>query len=331
MEIKEKKTNIYGPNGIGKTSIIEAIEIVSFGKSMSVKKEKNLINNSQDEYNIKAEYIKNNLLQQIEITYSKKGVRKIKVNEKIVKKVSEYINNLQIIKFSPSDMFLIRSDQVQKRKYIDILIAKTNHSHLLNLQTYNNLLKQKNKTLKEIKYYNRGKVKSLIKVLNQQIVETGMKIQQTREETINLINEMFQKINIQENEVFNIKYNSDFQSKNKEQILKLINDKSIEEVERGYSIYGIQRDKIEFMLEKEIIDLFCSQGQKRTFILILKRIESDLIKKAHGIYPLALLDDVLNELDEERKEKVLNLFKNNQIITTSTQEIKVMENIYLKE
>jgi DNA replication and repair protein RecF len=331
LELKDKKNNIYGSNGTGKTSIIEAIEIISYGKSLSSKREKKLINSNASEYNIKAVFIKESSEYNVEIKYNQDGSRKIYVNDEQIKKVSEYINNLQIIKFSPNDMFLLKSDQVQKRKYIDIFIAKTEHNHLINLQKYNSLLKQKNKTLKEIKYYNRKKVENLIKVLNFQITKYGIEINKKRAEIVNLINEELKKVKIQQNEIYQIKYNSDLDNKTEEKILNLMEDKKEEEIKRGYSIYGIQRDKIDFMIDDQQIDTFCSQGQKRSFILILKKIESDLIKKTHGFYPLALLDDALNELDEERKEKILNLFKNNQIITTSTQTIKDMKNIKLKE
>lgn len=327
----KNQNNIFGANAVGKTNIIEAIELIGNGKNLHIKKEKNLIKKDFEYYKINAIIKNNDKIQKIIITNNLKNQKKIMIDEQKIGKISEYINYFKIVNFTPNDLFLIKQDQVKKRKYFDILIAKIEPNHLINLQKYNKLIKQKNKTLKQIKYYQTPKLTNYLKIINTHLIEIGKEISEQRQKVIKAINDLFEVYFQPFNEKFTIEYKTDFNTDKKELITK-INENLKLEITRGYAIYGIQRDKYEFKIDENVLDVFGSQGQKRTFIILLKKIEIDLIEKNLMIKPIVILDDLLNEFDQNRQIKIINLFKENQIIVTSNQNNpKIENNIELKE
>ena len=99
-----------------------------------------------------------------------------------------------------------------------------------------------------------------------------------------------------------------------------------QDIEKGHTSLGIQRDDIYFFINTKKIDVYGSQGQQRTSILSLKLAELEIIKEEIGENPILLLDDFMSELDDKRRKNFLNNIKDIQVIITCTEKI-TLENL----
>ena len=310
----------YGDNAQGKTNIIESIYLCSMGKSFRAKKEKELINF-------------NNLNSLIEIDYEKKDRKgnikyelgenkKIFVNNIEIKKLSEILGNINVVLFSPEDINIIKDGPSDRRKFLNILISQLRPKYIYSINLFNKILEQRNNYLK-----NNNINFDLLDIYDEKLAEYSEIIFNYRSEFINKIKEKIKNIhfNITNNkEEIKIKYISDFI--NKESFLLQLNKNREQDIHKGYTNCGLQRDDIYFFINGKKVDIYGSQGQQRTSVLSLKLAELEVIKDEIGEYPTLLLDDFMSELDLKRKINLLKNIKNTQIIITSTDDLNI-ENI----
>ena len=171
----------------------------------------------------------------------------------------------------------------------------------------------------------------LLDIYDEKLVEYGIIINKYRDEFINKIKEKIKEIHkkvTKEKEEIKIKYISDCFDK-KEFLIKLKESRN-QDILKGHTSIGIQRDDIYFFINEKKIDIYGSQGQQRTSILSLKLAELEIIKEEIGENPILLLDDFMSELDSERRLNFLENIENTQIIITCTDDINI-ENVEINK
>ena len=114
----------------------------------------------------------------------------------------------------------------------------------------------------------------------------------------------------------------------KEKFLKDLKLNRKQDIEKGHTSLGIQRDDIYFFINTKKIDIYGSQGQQRTSILSLKLAELEIIKEEIGENPILLLDDFMSELDKKRIQGLFENIKENQVIITCTDSFKINNSKY---
>jgi len=125
-------------------------------------------------------------------------------------------------------------------------------------------------------------------------------------------------------ENFEIRYKTAFD--NKEQFLQKLNDSLYKEIEQGFTLYGPHRDDLDIEADGKDIKSYGSQGQHRSAVLALKLAQADMIFEDTGEYPVLLLDDIMSELDSERRAYLAAKIKNKQVIITCTDIDDLPEN-----
>ncbi len=158
---------IIGKNGIGKTSIIEAIYLGSLAKSFKTNSDDTIINNDAESYKIKIYYFDYGLNNNLEIIYDKSG-KKTKINSKIQKRLSDFISQYRIILLSPDELKLIKSSPNTRRNYLNIQISQLHKEYIYYLNNYNNLIKNKNDYLKKL-MLNRNVDQRYLDILDEKI------------------------------------------------------------------------------------------------------------------------------------------------------------------
>lgn len=317
-----KRVNVFiGKNGIGKTSIIEAIYIGSVTKSFRSNYDKNLINTSSNFSKIKIKIEDNSKKRKnLEMTLSESG-KKTKINNKVNTKLSEYLSQYRVILFSPDELKIVKDSPNIRRVYLNIEISQINKDYIKFLNDYNILIKNKNEFLKKL-YLNSNLDDRYLDVLDEKISELGFKICKIREEYFNLINDYINKnFNIfKPKDALRVEYTSDFLSKTEDEIKKLLKKNRNKDIINGLSTIGIHRDDFLFNLNGKDAKNFASQGIQKLIVLSLKLSELDIFIEKYDIYPILLLDDIFSELDKvNRKKVVANLNKDIQIFITTTE------------
>ena len=320
IDLKDKLNVFYGNNAQGKTNILEAIFLCAFAKSFRTNKEEELIRFGEENAFIEIQYEKTDREGKINLEISDKKV--FLVNGVKVKKLSELLGKINIVMFNPDNIEIIKEGPNKRRKFLDMLICQLRPSYVYNINLYSKTLEQRNAYLRQIKY--EKKPSEMLDIWNEKLAETGEKIYQERKKIVDKIGEKIKGIHeeiTEEKENIRIEYKSN--CKNKKEYLNKLKENEKIDIERGYTSIGIHRDDFVIYINDKPVDIYGSQGQQRTSILSLKLSEVEIIFDEIGEYPVLLLDDFMSELDEKRRMKFSSCIRNNQVIITCTDKMKV--------
>ena len=309
---------IYGDNAQGKTNILEAIFLSSFGKSFRTSKEKELIRFGQDKLMVEANFQKKDRDGKIRIEIGSK--KQITVNGIKIKKLSELLGNINIVIFTPEDINILKDGPVGRRRFLDMMIGQLRPNYVHNLNLYMQTLEQRNNYLKQIKELN--KPQEMLEIWDEKLAEYGEKVYLYRKEfvdkIINKINDIHKKIT-DEKEELKIEYISNCSNKN--EYLKILNERRKLDIIKGFTTKGVHRDDFVIYINDREVGVYGSQGQNRTVILSLKLSELNVVYDEIGEYPILLLDDFMSELDEKRRKNFLENIENTQVIITGTDKV----------
>ena len=319
--ILNKSINVfYGDNAQGKTNILEAIFLCTFGKSFRTNKEKELIKLGKDNANVIIEYEKKD--SKISISISDK--KQILVNGIKIKKLSELLGNINIVIFTPDDINILKGGPALRRRFLDMMIGQLKPNYVYILNMYIKTLEQRNNYLRQIKEEN--KPENLLDIWDEKLIEYADIIYKYRKEFIDKIKK---KINIihkkitDEKEEINIQYISNCESK--EAYSELLKQRRKLDIIKGFTTKGIHRDDFEIYINNKELSIYGSQGQNRTAILSLKLSELQVIYDEIEEEPILLLDDFMSELDINRRKNFLNNIKNTQVIITCAEKIEFLK------
>jgi len=192
----ENSTNIlYGDNAQGKTNILESIYLAATTKSHRGNKDREVIMFDHEEAHIKLIVIKQNVPLRIDMHLKKNKTKGIAVNGIPIKKASELFGMLNVVFFSPEDLNLIKNGPSERRRFIDMELCQLDKIYVHNLITYNKVLNQRNKLLKDIGYaHRRADLINTLDVLDIQLARYGKEIINRREKFIQQLNHIICKI-----------------------------------------------------------------------------------------------------------------------------------------
>lgn len=335
-------TNIItGLNAQGKSNLLEAVSYLSIASSFRGSKDADIIRWGQDFFYAEGRIEKQAGESNLSVGYSREGRKSAKVNGNQRKKLSDFIGILNTVVFSPEDLDIVKSSPSRRRKYLNGEMIQLFPSYLGMLFQYQKIVAQRNNLLKEP--VSRKSKESLLGVWDEQLADTGSKIIKKRLEILKkltpLARLMHRKITNGQEELEIV-----YEGLEKEEILrtaeiifikKIFLEKILavrsEELSRGVSLVGPHRDDLKLIINNKDVRKFGSQGQQRTTALSLKLAELELMKAETSEYPVLLLDDVMSELDEKRREQLLNIIgRKVQTFITVTDTDFNMDGIQLK-
>lgn len=326
IDFAEAFNIIYGNNAQGKTNIIEAIFLCASGRSHRTSKDNELLKYGAAGFDIKLLFEKDSIQEEIEVAYNCEERKKIRINEIQLKKIGDLMGHLNAIAFSPEDLLLIKQGPAERRRFADITLSQLRPSYFYDLQQYAKILYQRNTLLKNI--IQRKELEDTLDIWNRHLVKTGARIMKARINFVAKLDTLAKKrheklTNYEEN--LNLKYSPSFEFKNgctdmelEETFANLLERNKRREIQKGSSLFGPHKDDIDIVLNGESAKIYGSQGQQRTSVLSMKLAEIDLMKEESGDYPVLLLDDVLSELDDRRKEYLLDSIEGLQTFITCT-------------
>ncbi|HOK40679.1 MAG TPA: DNA replication and repair protein RecF [bacterium] len=316
----DKKINvIYGPNGIGKTNIIEAIYLCAFSKSFKNIKENDLINFSSDFFLINLFYDDAFIEHNIKVTYTKYLGKKIFYDNEVISSLSDLLGKIYIILFEPDNINIVKDAPEYKRKFIDTYISLYDREYFCSLKKYKKILKTRNFFLKEKKINDK-----LFNIYTKKFINLAKEIILKRIEFINRFNSILHKI-FSENLLITFNYVNYKNITEKEEVEYVLNELSSnymnEEIKLGYTCFGPHIDDLKIQINKRDARFFASYGEQKFAAIILKLALFYFYKNYFNLLPILLLDDVFSELDKKKKEYIINILNNcSQVILTSTDE-----------
>ena len=312
---------IVGKNAQGKTNLIEGIYILATGTSPRIASDKGLIRKGETRARVTALMENSGGEFEVEMILSKSEKKCASINGLPIAKIGELIGNVRAIYFSPDEMSLIKDSPDFRRRFMDIDLSQVNRSYFYTLNKYDKILRQRNALLKD---ESSEKIRATLPVWDEQLAREGAKLIVARREFCKDLSEEAARIHslIAPEEKLFAEYSTSVESVEEDGIAFELKEKLFKALERDsylkYTSVGPQRDDIKITLSGEDVRTFGSQGQQRTATLSLKLAEIAIFEKLTGEKPILLLDDVMSELDGDRKERLLAACKGGQTIVTTT-------------
>ena len=305
-QFSPKLNLITGPNGTGKTNLLDAIYFLCNTKSAFFSTDHLAIKHSKDFFRIEGHFLEKENNIKIECICQQQERKQFLVEGKPPEKLANYIGRFPVVLVSPYDTDIIREGSETRRKFFDLIWSQADNAYLESLIIYNKLLKQRNALLKQ--FAETGKVnKSLMSVYDEQLLPLIFSISSKRSAYLKRLMPLVETAyeNLAGNlESIAINYLSDcIVPEFKNLFLNNINT----DISANRTTLGIHTDDYELIFNNTSVKKYGSQGQQKTFILALKLAHFRYIEETKKVKPLLLLDDIFDRLDEKRVENLAKL------------------------
>lgn len=316
---------LYGPNAQGKTNILEALSVSSTGTSLRGASDVHMASIGHDSYIIRTLYQEDNVNHEWTVEYNK---GRSKVNRLGNKKTSAHNpERLKTAIFTPEDLYLIKGPPSLRRRFLDYMLVQVYPDYHTNLQRYNEALKKRNLLLNR-----RPKNSEAIKTLESLLAESGAALTWTRLNWVKRLEQNLEKIfadiagttkevrlryalscSLQENQV-DLKTLARYYEQNLE-------NNRLKEIKLQKTLTGPHREDINIYLNNQLAKIYASQGEQRNLAIALKISELETYHSVLGTYPVLLLDEVLSELDGEKRKRLASVLSNAdyQVIMTTVE------------
>lgn len=328
----ERVNIIYGNNAQGKTNLIEAIWLFTGAKSFRNCKERDFLRFGADQCILEVTFEDELREQTAKIIMDDKN--KVSLNEIDLTNRTKLSGNFYCVIFSPIHLSLVKDGPAIRRKFLDAAIGQLKPNYLQLLSTYNRIIDQRNALLKDAVHHSH--LLDMLDIWDDHFIKITCKLIKIRKNYMDRLAEIaFDIYNgiTMHKENLKISYScstcDDFNNEDlKETVKKHLKAVRSEDLKTGITNVGIHRDDIEIKIGGICARSFASQGQQRSAVLAMKLAECEIIQSYANTSPIVLLDDVMSELDQSRREYILNHLKNKQVFITccDTTYFKNFEN-----
>lgn len=316
FEFNEGVNIVVGPNASGKTNLLEAVLVLSQGKSYRAK-DQELIMFGKPWARLDGFFGKHSRVVKLEPDKS------YLLDDKPYKRLG-FDKTIPLVLFEPNHLQLAIRGPEHRRDFFDDLLERSQPAYKPLLASYKRTLAQRNSLLKQ----NPTQGHKQLFAWNIRLSELGGKVAAVRQELIDDINKKisrtYSRISQHRSKVV-LQMDSQFPADNySSRMLDKLEKNTEIDFERGFTAHGPHRDDIVFYLNKQLAGVAASRGEARSLLLGLKIYELELIEKARGAKPIFLLDDVFSELDGARRLALVDYLKDYQTIITTTDADSVL-------
>lgn len=312
LDFTERIVGISGPNGIGKTNLLDAIHYLCFTKSYFTRIDAQNIMQGYDGFRLQGEFTMWDKIEKTICILRETGKKEFSVNDRYYDRFSQHIGHYPCVIIAPDDIQIITGGSEERRRFLDTLLSQLDTNYLHQLIAYNKVLQQRNSLLRSFAETGQRDL-SLLSVLDEQLMKPGSEIFEKRKAFLvaflplvkQLYNEIAKQLVRKESasEIINLYYNSDLLQISFPEALRFSQSKDLMAMR---TTNGVHRDDLEFNLNEQPFKSIASQGQRKSLLFALKLGEMEVLKREKGFAPLLLLDDVFEKLDEERITNLLN-------------------------
>jgi DNA replication and repair protein RecF len=311
----EETTLVVGPNTSGKSNLVEAIYLLSTGKSFRTDKDTQMLKFTEEVGRVKG-VVNDDELEVLLTNGEVNGGSQYKnflVNG-VSKRRVDFAGKLLAVLFSPQDLEIIIESPALRRNFLDEVLEQVGRDYRIASIAYAKALRQRNALLEVARETGQRNEKQF-EYWDNLVIENGNIITQKREEFVNFINSS-------PKDIFDCVVEYDKSLVSKERLAQY----EREEVAAGVTLVGPHRDDFSVSMfnggdkTTHNVKFYGSRGQQRLAILQLKMLQLMFIEKLLGERPLFLLDDIFSELDEGHIQLILEEIGKQQTIITTTHE-----------
>lgn len=329
-------TIFVGENAVGKTNIVEGIQLMTAIESFRHPQIKHLMKDESDQTSVSVLLKDSSRCLDLELLLFE-GKRRYLLNGK-PRKGNELKALCPAVMFNPDDLNLVKGPNGPRRDALDSLISQLSANHQVICKDYANVIKHKNALLKD------EAPDDLIESINEMLITVGAQLLAYRLS-------LFKKLKVSLSSIYSTIVNaresltcayqpSWCEEENpfhltrddiKRLLSQALDDVFEEEKQRHRCMVGPHADGIQFSINDKDARDFASQGQQRSVVLAYKLSEVALIKDILGQQPILLLDDVMSELDEKRRNTLVQFIEDDMQVFITTTNLAYFSNETLEK
>lgn len=315
LNFDHKPTILVGNNASGKSNLLEAIYLLSTTKSLRIETEDELIKEGEDFLRVEG-FLDNpetELMVLINRPTDEVSFRKKVLVNGISRRILDFIGNLPVVIFYPSDINMVTSSPALRRWHLDLVLAQIDAVYKKTLTQYEQFLTSRNKVLKRIRE-GKGRTDEL-DYWTEELVNKGQLISNKREQFFGFINSLDKPLG-----EFRFEY------KQSEISVDRLNETNGREVAAAATLIGPHRDDFVVMLDGRHLSHYGSRGEQRTATLAFKLAQLEYMAKILGKRPILLLDDVFSELDVLHRAHVVEVVGKQQTVIATVELDNIPKN-----
>jgi DNA replication and repair protein RecF len=306
-----------GRNAQGKTNVLEAIYLLATLRSFRGVGHADLVRFGQKGFLVAGRVV-STVPHDLRLYWSA-SERRLTVDGQPVRRLTDYLGTLRVVVFCAEDLLLVKGTARHRRRLMDLLLTQTQPDYLPLLQRYMRALRARNALLKQP-----GLDVQALESFTAELVTCGQEIQRRRQALVPTLAERVKSAYGRltgGTEAVRLTYQPSVQA----DFLVALAQVRSRELARRTTLLGPHLDELDLAIEEHPAAVFASEGQKRTLALALKMAQAEYLASVHGAPPVLLIDDVMGELDRERRAAFLPLLERahqarGQVFMTATEE-----------
>jgi DNA replication and repair protein RecF len=300
FQFTERIVGICGPNGKGKTNLLDAIYYLCFTKSYFTRNDLQIAQFGKEGFRLQGRIDEHKIV----CIHRGTGKKEFYVDEVAYTKMSNHIGKFPAVMVAPDDVELITGNSEERRRYMDTVLSQADPVYLQQLIVYNKILQQRNSLLK--RFADTGYTDwQLLETMDEQLAGPCNYIYQKRKELAAKLIPLVLSFYIQiagKDETLELEYESQL---NEADFYSLLNQCRQKDFMLQRSNGGIHKDDIGTTLSKQPFKSTASQGQRKSLLFALKLAEFEILRSTKNEAPILLLDDVFEKLDDSRMHQLL--------------------------
>jgi DNA replication and repair protein RecF len=307
INIYAKDIFLVGENGQGKTNFLEALYFCSYASSFRGVRDKEVVRTGEKDFSA-AVKLYGSFYDQVLVKFEK-GKKTVHLDSKQAEDRKELLEISPCIVFCHEDMEFVAGAPERRRWFFDQSQSLYDPIYLDDLRKYRRVLKTRNTVMKESRGDIQGRAAAMLDVLDPQLVSYGLRLMEKREESARLFSDTFRPLYEKVSGIGDIavRYIPSWKTDSQDAIMSFLEERRGADAVAGLCLSGPHRDHYLFSRGNVEFSGKASTGQRRLLALLLRIAQARRFSGMTGRNPVLLLDDVLLELDPEKRRRFLSV------------------------
>lgn len=320
VDLGEGLTVVAGPNGAGKTNLLEAIYLSSTGRSCRTTNDREVVRFGAPAFRLSADFEAGDGSHTVTVGFSPGEPKRMTMDGAEVERLVDHPHRPLMSVFLPDRLEVVKGVPALRRAHLDQLVAALWPARIATRRGYNQVLAQRNALLARIR--SGVAAKSALDGWDEQLANHAVELMADRDAAVGLVaplfSEMCARLGLDGDAA--LRYRRRSRATDAATFARELGERVAADVERGFTAHGPHRDELLLSFGGRELRTYGSQGQQRVGLLAMLLAERVVVGETRSAPPILLLDDVMSELDRDRRSSLVDVVGEceGQVVITTT-------------